>query len=190
MRLLLAVLAFAFVLAPPAPAQEVVEAWYFIESDAGKHMVQAREIQTHTDARGGVRVLADQRAIRTDGPVFITPLGPSRERPDPPPQTQSDQYGSSKGLVNLHTSGKTFFTSWGMNVKYEGKTVTRMTDVMTNNYAATTTATSNSDGSTSTSTTTQENGNEDGGETGGGEETGGDTGGGETGGGATGGGND
>jgi len=42
---------------------------------------------------------------------------------------------AKKGVVTSKTSGKAYFNSWSMNVKFEGKNVPRMLDLVTTNHA-------------------------------------------------------
>ncbi len=53
-------------------------------------------------------------------------------------KSMGDEAGAApmKGVVTAKTSGKAYFTSWSMNVKFEGKNVARNLDLATTNHAA------------------------------------------------------
>jgi len=53
-------------------------------------------------------------------------------------KSTGDEAGSApkKGVVTSKTSGKAYFTSWSMNVKFEGQNVIRNLDLMTTNHAS------------------------------------------------------
>ncbi len=53
-------------------------------------------------------------------------------------KSMGDEAGSApmKGVVTAKTSGKVYFTSWSMNVKFEGKNAVRNLDLATTNHAA------------------------------------------------------